>query len=255
MSRSRLAPSRTLDLPTPLTCISLRLLRPQPLTYPQSSRVPHLHSRCASRLRVPAAPSAKGRVFSVPVTSSTLLALQYFSFPVKHKDDFKKQLGSKNLTCVLHRYFVSILPALAARSSRQSTLCCLPDSTILLLQPIARKKELASKYIAKHKLTIQPTSYHLSPLSSSSFALHDRVTKLEQNTLQFKIWITFKTSHRTSLLHFKHFVTHQLLTLPSALNSCSHCSSSCCCSSSCYFCSSCSYSYSCYATSPPLHKI
>ena len=88
VSRSRPAPSRTLDLPTPLTCISLRLSHPQPLTYPQSSRVTHLHSRCASRLRVPATPSAKGRVFSVPVTSSTLLALQYFSFPVKHKDDF-----------------------------------------------------------------------------------------------------------------------------------------------------------------------
>ena len=210
MSRSRPAPSRTLDLPTPLTCILPRLSRPQPLTYPRSSRVTHLHSRCASRLRVPAAPSAKGHVFSVPVTSSTLLALQYFSFPVKHKDDFKKQLGSKNLTCVLHRYFVSILPALAARSSRQSTLCCLPDSTILLLRPAARKKELASKYTARHKLTIQPTSCHLSPLSSSSLAPHHRVTNLQQNTLQFKIWITFKSSQTTSFLQFKHFVTHQL---------------------------------------------
>ena len=126
-------------------------------------------------------------------------------------------------------------------SSRQSTLCCFPISTILLLRKIPRKTELASKYTATHKLTIQPTYCHLSPLSLYSLAPHHRVTKLEQNALQFKIGIIFETSHKTLLLHFKHFVTPQLLTLSTALNSCSHRSCYCCCS--CYFYSSCSYSY------------
>ena len=133
----------------------------------------------------------------------------------------KNNSGNKNLTCVLHRYFVSILPALAARSSRQSTLCCLPDSTILFLRPVARNKELASKYTARHKLTIQPTSCHLSPLSSSSLALHHRVTDLQQNTLQFKIWITFKSSQRTSFcnssilshINYEHYLVPWTLVL------------------------------------------
>ena len=103
-----------------------------------------------------------------------------------------------------------------------------------------QKKELASKYTATQKLTIQPTCCHLSPLSLSSLAPHHHVTNLGQNILQFKIWITFETSHRTLLLHFKQFVTPQLLTLSTPLNSCSYRSYCCCCS--CYFCSSCSCS-------------
>ena len=94
-----LHPSRTLDLPASLTCITLYLSRPAPLTYPRSSSVTHLHhavplTSCtsyvpsifqrhspASRLHVPAAPSAKRRIFSVPVTSSTPRVVAIPSFP------------------------------------------------------------------------------------------------------------------------------------------------------------------------------
>ena len=65
-----LNPSRTLDLLASLTCILVVLL-----------------AFVSQQLHPP-----KDAFFSVPVTSSTLLALQYFSFPVKHKDDFKQQL-------------------------------------------------------------------------------------------------------------------------------------------------------------------
>ena len=73
--------------------------RPAPLTYPRSSSFTYLHHavpltsctsyvpsifQChspASRLHVPAAPSTKRRIFSVPVTSSTPRVVAIPSFP------------------------------------------------------------------------------------------------------------------------------------------------------------------------------
>ena len=152
------------------------------LTCCHSSSTASLHSpaplsRCPLQLLDLAACSTSWISLHAPTPPAnhrfaTLLPLRYFSFPVKHKDGFKNQSGKTNLTCVLHASS-SCSPLPALRSSRQLRLCCLPISTILVLRPIASKKELASIYRNRQ-------SNNITHLSSS--VRHCRRLHLLHNT-------------------------------------------------------------------------